>query len=126
MTPISVGCMARSDTIKIRICPKTVCICICQVAADNGLDGILTMIATPSLFFNECEVHFQFNWKSLAELPGDVIVQVAKQDSHVFCSVLSGDVLYIALILWQSCFFLAFYVFTVCQHFRWLGEMFPS
>ena len=34
------------------------------------------MIATPSLFFNECEVHFQFNWKSLAELPGDVIVQV--------------------------------------------------
>ena len=49
---------------------------ICQVAADNGLDGILTMIATPSLFFNECEVHFQFNWKSLAELPGDVIVQV--------------------------------------------------
>ena len=49
---------------------------ICQGAADNGLDGILTMIATPSLFFNECEVHFQFNWKSLAELPGDVIVQV--------------------------------------------------
>ena len=47
-----------------------------QVAADNGLDAILTMIATPSLFFNECEVHFQFNWKSFAELPNDVIVQV--------------------------------------------------
>ena len=50
-----------------------------QVAADNGLDAILTMIATPSLFFNECEVHFQFNWKSLAELPNDVIVQVFMQ-----------------------------------------------
>ena len=47
-----------------------------QVAADNGLDAILTMIATPSLFFNECEVHFQFNWKSFADLPNDVIVQV--------------------------------------------------
>ena len=60
---------------------------ICQVAADNGLDGILTMIATPSLFFNECEVHFQFNWKSLAELPGDVIVQVAMQDSRILFAV---------------------------------------
>ena len=69
----------------IRSCAKTAdnfSHSICQVAADNGLDGILTMIATPSLFFNECEVHFQFNWKSLAELPGDVIVQVAMQSSR--------------------------------------------
>ena len=83
MIPISVGCTDRyfletynttqADWGFVRKQPFQ---WICQVAADNGLDGILTMIATPSLFFNECEVHFQFNWKSLAELPGDVIVQV--------------------------------------------------
>ena len=63
--------------------------CIRQVAADNGLDGILTMVATPSLFFNECEVHFQFNWKSLAELPGDVIVQVIMHGFPKVCSALN-------------------------------------
>ena len=69
--------------------------CIRQVAADNGLDGILTMVATPSLFFNECEVHFQFNWKSLAELPGDVIVQVIMQGFPKVSSVEYQSVQYV-------------------------------
>ena len=49
-------------------CPK--------VAANNGLDGVLTLVASTTVFFNECEVHFRFDWRSVADLPPDVNVQV--------------------------------------------------
>ena len=49
---------------------------LCQVGANNGLDGVLTMVATPSVFFNECEISFKFDWRSEAELPSDINVQV--------------------------------------------------
>ena len=47
-----------------------------KVAANNGLDGVLTLVASTSVFFNECEVHFRFDWRSIADLPPDVNVQV--------------------------------------------------
>ena len=46
------------------------------MGANNGLDGVLTMVATPSVFFNECEISFKFDWRSEAELPSDINVQV--------------------------------------------------
>ena len=46
------------------------------MGANNGLDGVLTMVATPSVFFNECEISFKFDWRSPADLPPDVNVQV--------------------------------------------------
>ena len=47
-----------------------------QVAANNGLDGVLTLVASTTVFFNECEVYFRFDWRSVADLPPDVNVQV--------------------------------------------------
>lgn len=47
-----------------------------KVVANNGLDGVLTLVASTSVFFNECEVHFRFDWRSIADLPQDVNVQV--------------------------------------------------
>ena len=47
-----------------------------QVGVNNGLDGILTMVASPAVFFNECEINFRFDWRSQTELPPDVNVQV--------------------------------------------------
>ena len=46
------------------------------MGANNGLDGVLTMVAAPSVFFNECEISFKFDWRSEAELPSDINVQV--------------------------------------------------
>ena len=34
------------------------------------------MISTNSLFFNESEISFKFDWRSSSELPPDVNVQV--------------------------------------------------
>ena len=56
---------------------STLKVIILQVGANNGLDGVLTMVATPSVFFNECEISFKFDWRSQAELPADVNVQVS-------------------------------------------------
>ena len=50
-----------------------------KVAANNGLDGVLTLVASTTVFFNECEVHFRFDWRSVADLPPDVNVQVITQ-----------------------------------------------
>ena len=47
-----------------------------QVSANNGLDGVLTLQATPSVFYNECEIVFKLDWKGVAQLPSDVNVQV--------------------------------------------------
>ena len=48
-----------------------------KVATNNGLDGVLTLVASTSVFYNECEVNFRFDWRSIAELPPDVNVQVS-------------------------------------------------
>ena len=47
-----------------------------QVYANNGLDGVLSLIATPSAFYNECEITFKFEWKGPASIPSDVNIQV--------------------------------------------------
>ena len=47
-----------------------------QVAANNGLDGVLTLQATPSVFYNECEILFKLEWKGGGPLPSDVNIQV--------------------------------------------------
>ena len=69
------------------------------MGANNGLDGVLTMVATPSVFFNECEISFKFDWRSPADLPPDVNVQVkhinypfTKYEIFIFvvCSFLLG------------------------------------
>lgn len=54
-----------------------------QVAANNGLDGVLTLVASTSVFFNECEVHFRFDWRSIADLPPDVNVQVVGRNVSI-------------------------------------------
>jgi len=54
-----------------------------QVLEENGLDGVLTLIASPSVFFNECEVRFNFNWKSCAPLPQDVNVQLVGRNVQI-------------------------------------------
>jgi mucosa-associated lymphoid tissue lymphoma translocation protein 1 len=54
-----------------------------QVQAENGLDGVLTLIASPSIFFNECEVRFNFNWRSSAPLPQDVNVQLVGRNVQI-------------------------------------------
>ena len=46
------------------------------MSANNGLDGVLTLQATPSVFYNECEIVFKLDWKGVAQLPSDVNVQV--------------------------------------------------
>lgn len=62
-----------------------------QVSADNGLDGILTMVAAPSVFFNECEVSFRFDWRSQADLPGDVNVQVVGRNVSLMVRSVYAD-----------------------------------
>ena len=54
-----------------------------QVSSNNGLDGVLTMISTNSLFFNESEISFKFEWRSSSELPPDVNVQVGPESWSV-------------------------------------------
>lgn len=54
-----------------------------QVAANNGLDGVLTLVASTTVFFNECEVYFRFDWRSVADLPPDVNVQVVGRNVSI-------------------------------------------
>jgi len=62
-----------------------------QVSADNGLEGVLTLMASPSVFFNECEVTFQFDWRSHASLPGDVNVQVVGRNVSIITRSMYSD-----------------------------------
>lgn len=57
------------------------------MGANNGLDGVLTMVAAPSVFFNECEISFKFDWRSEAELPSDINVQVRNNISRPPCVI---------------------------------------
>lgn len=54
-----------------------------QVASNNGLDGVLTMVASTSLFFNESDLIFQFDWRGSSELPADVNVQVVGRNVSI-------------------------------------------
>jgi len=62
-----------------------------QVGVNNGLDGILTMVASPAVFFNECEINFRFDWRSQTELPPDVNVQVVGRNVSILSRSLYVD-----------------------------------
>ena len=40
---------------------------MCKVKANNGLDGVLTLMASPGLFYNECEISFKVTIVPLCE-----------------------------------------------------------
>jgi len=62
-----------------------------QVSPDNGLDGILTLVASPSVFFNESEMTFTFDWKSEASLPADVNIQIVGRNVSIVCRSVYSD-----------------------------------
>lgn len=54
-----------------------------QVTANNGLDGVLTLVASPSVFYNECEISFRFDWRGVAPIPSDVNIQVVGRNISI-------------------------------------------